>query len=571
MILQALDEYYKRKLSDPDSHTAPEGWEWKEIPFLIVIDQEGNFKAIEDTREGEGKKKQGRPFLVPLGGKTTSGISANLLWGNIEYTLGANPRGRTDAEDKRQAFFKKINEELKSCVDKPPLSCILKMQQKDIVKQIHDSSYAPLWDEIFNNKTKFLVSFKVEGTHHTIICDSLEKKAISNHNSTNEILSICLIRGENKPISRLHSSIKGVQGTKSTGGSIVSFDKSAFCSFGKTQGFNAPTSKEATFSYTTALNMLLSKNSLNKIHTGDTSAVFWSQKKTKENFDLEENFAWYVSDSPKDDPDRGVRAVKSLYDAMKSGHLPVFDENRFYILGLAPNAARIAIRFWRSGTVREFGTKILKHFDDIAIARGPNDPEHLNINRLLRATAFEYKMDNVPPNLSENLMTSILDGTPYPISLLHQCLRRVRAEMNVNYSRASIIKGYINRKGGNLSVALDRNNTNSGYLLGRLFAVLEKIQETANPGINSTIRDRFYGAASSSPVAVFPQLLRLKNHHLSKMSNKALKTVYEKEIGEIMNGIVNNLPSHLQLEGQAHFAIGYYQQRQAFFTKKIID
>jgi len=345
----------------------------------------------------------------------------------------------------------------------------------------------------------------------------------------------------------------------------------SFRSFGKDQSFNAPISEEAASAYTKGLNMLLAKDSQNKTYTGDSSIVFWSRAKANENFDLEENFAWYVSDSPKDDPDRGVRAVKSLYDAMKSGHLPVFDENRFYILSLAPNAARIAIRFWRSGTVREFGTKILKHFDDIAIARGPNDPEHLNINRLLRATAFEYKMDNVPPNLSENLMTSILDGTPYPISLLHLCLRRVRAEMNVNYSRASIIKGYINRKGGNLSVALDRNNTNSGYLLGRLFAVLEKIQETANPGINSTIRDRFYGAASSSPVAVFPQLLRLKNHHLSKMSNKALKTVYEKEIGEIMDGIVNNLPSHLELEGQSHFAIGYYQQRQAFFTKKIRD
>lgn len=565
MILQALCDYYRRKSLDPDSNTAPQGWEWKELPFLIVIDKEGNFKGFEDTREGEGKKKRAKPFLVPQGEKKTVGIKSNLLWDNIEYVLGANPRNRNDVADRHNAFLDKIHTCVRDVHENPASQAVMLFLAKEPLQQIEQNPQnAEIWKEILDSNA--FVTFRVEDFEGATIFDAIRDKVTLG--SENEIQEICLISGERKGIARLHPAIKGVRGTNTTGGSIISFNLSAFESYSKKQNFNAPVGEDSAFAYTTALNILLGRDSPAKTFLGDTSVVFWSEKPTNISYDIEENFAWFIADPPKDDPDRGVRAVKGLYSAMKSGHLPALDDNRFYVLGLSPNAARISIRFWRTGTIREFGEKILKHFDDIAIDRGPEDPEFLTVNQILRSTALEYKMENVLPNMAGTLMTSILDGTPYPNSLFQQCLRRIRAERRVPYRRAAILKGYLNRKNtqGGLGMSLDRTNTNSGYLLGRLFAVLEKIQETANPGINATIRDRFYGAASSSPVAVFSQLLKLKNHHLAKIENKGFKVFYEKEIGEIMDGI-STFPAHLALDEQAYFAIGYYQQRQDFFKK----
>ena len=115
-------------------------------------------------------------------------------------------------------------------------------------------------------------------------------------------------------------------------------------------------------------------------------------------------------------------------------------------------------------------------------------------------------------------------------------------------------------------MALDVTNTNPGYRLGRLFAVLEKIQEEASPGINATIRDRFYGSASGTPVAAFPHLMKLKNHHLAKLENRGRAVNLEKIVGEIMDGL-DDFPTHLSLQDQGRFAVGYYHQRQDFFKK----
>ena len=244
------------------------------------------------------------------------------------------------------------------------------------------------------------------------------------------------------------------------------------------------------------------------------------------------------------------------------------------MLALAPNAARISVRFFRQGTIKEFGEKIKMHFDDFEIVRSPRDSEYLSLYRILTSTALQYKIDNVPPNLASAVIESVLDGTPYPTTLLQQCIRRIRAEQNVTRARAAILKATINRfnrihkpQEKEITMGLDLTNTNPGYRLGRLFAVLERIQEEANPGINSTIRDRFYGSASTNPVAVFSQLLKLKNHHLAKLKNVGQKINHEKLIGEIMSEI-SNFPAHLNFQDQAYFSIGYYHQRQDFFTSK---
>jgi CRISPR-associated protein Csd1 len=572
MILQALYEYYQRTASDPTRHVAPEGFEWKEILFVVVLDEVGRLKAFEDTREGTGNNRPGKKFLVPQGEKRTVGIKANLLWDNIEYALGANPRNRNDIFSRHEDFRRRVDD-LQNVLNLPQLNALITFLDSDPIAQIEQhKECAESWQEALERNSN--VIFKIEGSPDTSLCDTIRSILSATDSRNNaEVNGLCLVTGELSHISRLHPPIKGVQGTNTQGGAIVSFNLPAFVSFGKTQNYNAPISESVAFAYTTGLNMLLGKNSSNKIRIGNTTVVFWSDRNSySEAYDFEKSFISFFADPPKDNPDQGVLAVKALYEAIYSGNIPVDEGNHFYVLGLSPNAARIAVRFWKNGTIKNFADKIKKHFDDMEIVRGSKDSEYLTLNQMLRATVLDYKMDNVPPNLAGAAVESILDGTPYPVTLLHQCIRRIRAERKVTRNRAAILKAYLNRSNyyfnpngkEEITVSLDRTNTSAGYRLGRLFSVLEKIQEEASPGINTTIRDRFYGAASSSPVTVFPQLLKLKNHHLAKLTNQGRKVNFEKELGEIFDGL-QDFPSHLSMEDQARFAIGYYHQRQSFF------
>lgn len=570
MIFQELYEYYQRKMVEPDNKVAADGWEWKEIPFIFVIDEEGMLRSIQDNREGEKKQKTTKKFLVPQSEKRTVGIKANLLWDNVEYALGANPRDRSDVKLRHQAFKDRISNNIQNFDDPKPAIAVLKFLNQDPLGQINSNALvADLWKEAFS--TNAFVTFKISGSANYSIFDGIKLKDEVNEKNSNK--QICLVTGEKDQIARLHASIKGVMKSQSSGAALSSFNLPAFCSYGKRQNENAPIGEKAAFAYTTALNVMLGRDSKNKTNAADATIIFWSKRNESTGYDFEEDFPWIVADSPKDDPDRGVLAVKSLYDAVYSGRLPSGSDNRFFILALAPNSARIAVRFWREGKVRDFAEKILKHFEDVSIIHSPREQEHLPLARLLRSTALAYKVENIPPNIAGSVIASVLDGTPYPRTLFQQCIRRIRAESSVTRERAGILKAYLNRQRNKsaqkevLQMSLDRANTNVAYRLGRLFAVLEKAQEEASPGINSTIRDRYYGSASSSPVAVFPQLLKLKNHHIAKLDNPGRKISLEKEIGEIMEGIAK-LPGHLSLDEQAYFAVGYYHQRQDFFIPK---
>jgi CRISPR-associated protein Csd1 len=356
---------------------------------------------------------------------------------------------------------------------------------------------------------------------------------------------------------------------------LVSFQKdSGYDSYGKEQAFNAPVGKHVVFSYTTALNHLLAKDSRQRIQVGDASTVFWA---ATPGHPMEELFPGLFSEPSKDNPDLGTAAVAALLNAPKTG-AGCFenDGTRFYVLGLAPNAARIAVRFWHIKTVGELSANIRRYFDNLRIVHAPHEPETLSLFRLLVATAMLGKSENIPPNLGGDVMRSVIEGLPYPQTLLSGAIRRIRAEQEVTYPRAAIIKACINRQSGKeeLKVSLDESNTNTAYRLGRLFAVLEKIQEVAQPNINATIRDRFYGAASSTPVSVFSTLLKLKNHHVAKLDERGRKILYrafeDNKPDDYIAIIFNNVPdfpAHLNLQDQGRFAIGYYHQRQAFFTK----
>jgi len=265
---------------------------------------------------------------------------------------------------------------------------------------------------------------------------------------------------------------------------------------------------------------------------------------------------------------------------VESGAYSFGDEKnrRFYVLGLAPNSARISVRIWQAEPLAVIAARIIDHFHDLAIVHGPKEPEVLSLFRLLVAVAIQGKSENIPPNLAGEFMRSILQGLPYPYTLLQAALRRIKAEHNINYPRAALVKACLNRLTRTknpsikeeLKMALDENNSNIGYRLGRLFAVLEKIQAEANPGLNATIRDRFYGSASGTPVTVFGNLMRLKNHHLAKFDNVGRRIHFEKLIASIIAGIQAQtaFPAHLSLEDQGRFAVGYYHQVQNFYVKK---
>ena len=567
MILQALKEYYDRKAADSDSCIAPLGWEWKEIPYLIVLHRDGSFARVEDTQEFGGKKKRAKKFLVPQSVKRSSGIAANLLWDNVEYVTGVVCKGKPERVEAQHADFVSRLNELSNCRSVDPVRAFLAQEGRG-----ERLAAALEWKNAV--ETCAFVSFKIEGAMTPIFNEEDVKAQIDGNlllKNNDAIDSVCMVSGSRDAVATLHPAIKGVQGTNTTGGNIVSFNFQAASSFGKNQGENAPVGEQTAFKYTTALNSLLGKDSRHKIAVGDSTTVFWSEK----NSSLEDEFVDLFGEPGTDDPDKGVDAVERLLSSVKTGSFASeHDSTRFYVLGLSPNSARISVRFWHVGTVSEMEKRFADWFEDLRIVHSSKEKEHLSLWRLLVSTAVQGKSENINPNLAGSVMRSILNGSALPDTLRNAVLvrikaeRRTKAERDLSYPRVKLLKAYLNRKltERKITMSLDDENTNVGYCLGRLFATLEKIQEEANPGINATIRDKFYASASASPNTVFGNLMRLKNHHLSKLP-QGRAIYFDKMLGVIIEK-VSLFPPHLSLDEQGQFAIGYYHQRQDFFTKK---
>ena len=573
MILQALAKYYERI-----PNVAEEGFQKQEIPFIIVLTRQGDFVGLLDTREVEGKKKRARSFIVPKSVKRASGIAANLLWDNTAYVLGRpKPDKKKDVEkllerakEQQVSFIGRIRDTFSDNLSDEGIKAVIRFLEKKDYEKLFNH---PLWNEIEESGAN--ITFQLEGDTELICQREVVKKAIlSSPKDELTDSQICLVSGNPDTPARLHTAIKGVWGAQSSGANIVSFNLDAFKSFGKEQGYNAPVGVKSEFAYTTALNTMLTKGSRQRIQVGDASTVFWAEKK----HELEDWFADIFGEPAKGDSEQDNAAIKALFKAPETGAKPVLDDStKFYVLGLSPNASRIAIRFWYAGTVAEVEENIRQHFKDIEIEHAPHNPSYLSLFRLLVSTALQGKSDNIQPNLAGDFMRAILASTPYPATLLSSAVRRIRAEHEITYPRASLIKAvlirnarfYKTKQTKEVGMSLDTSNTNTGYRLGRLFAVLEKVQEEASPGINATIRDRFYGSASSVPVTVFPHLMKLKNHHIAKLESKGRAVKLEKIIGEIVDDI-KDFPGHLSLDDQGRFAVGYYHQRQDFFKKKDI-
>ena len=578
MILQALNDYYHRLRSESLTDIASEGFQKQSIPFVITLNREGKFLGFLDTRSGEGKKKTAREFIVPKGVKKTSGIAANLLWETPAYIFARpKPNMKKDREkllekaiEQQQLFIDLIRKRLSSVLEDEGVYAVLKfMEGYDFEKVFEQSA----WAEIEQNGA--CLSFQLEGDNCLVCERSAVVDALScDMKSDDSYQQACLITGKKDEVARLHTAIKGVWGAQTSGGNIVSFNCSAFTSYGKIQSFNAPVGKTAESAYTTALNHLLARGSRQRMQVGDASTVFWAEKQ----HDFENILIDLFGDPPKGEPEQDYKQLIAAFRSPQTGILPQLDvQTRFFVLGLSPNAARISVRFWYANTVMAVAENLWRHFDDLEMIKGGKELRSVNLRSLLRSTALLGKDDNVPPNLAGDTMKAILKGTPYPQTLLSAAVRRCRAEHEITYPRASLIKAvlvrekrYYQKTTQEVGMSLDVTNNNIGYRLGRLFATLEKIQEEASPGINATIRDRFYGSASANPVAAFSQLMKLKNHHLAKLENKGRVVNFEKLICEIMEGLVD-FPTHLSLGDQGRFAVGYYHQRQVFYanTKKI--
>ena len=557
---------------DPARRLPVTGLEEKEIPFVLELARDGRLVAVIDTRTVVGKKKTAKRYLVPQGVKRASGVAANLLWDTAEYVLGLDTRGKPERVVQQTAAFRlRIDALALLAPDDAGLEAVQHFLANEPLVAVQAD---PLWEEIAEGNP--LLTFRLAGDLDLVCQRPTVVSAVLSGagESTGEggYRLPCLVTGQSSAPERLHSAVKGVWGAQTVGANIVSFNLDAFRSFGKEQGANAPVSAAAAFAYTTALNSLLAKGSRQRMQVGDASTVFWAQ--SEQDSDFEDDFASFF-DADHDNPDEHTEQVRALFAALQSGQ---FDgapgDRKFYVLGLAPNAARIAIRFWCAATLHEVAAYIRLWFVDLELQRGPHDPEFPPLFRLLTAIALQGKADNVPPNLGGDVMRAILTGGPFPALWLNAAVQRCRAECQVSYLRACVIKACLNRairfqnpKSEEVyRPMLDLDNMNTGYRLGRLFATLEKIQEEASPGLNATIRERYYGAASSTPVAVFTTLMRLKNHHLAKLTNRGRATNFEKLIAEIVGGL-DDFPTHMALPDQGRFALGYYHQRQDFFTK----
>lgn len=560
MILQSLCSYYERLAGSSNGCVPAVGFSSEKVHFSLVIDPAGELVQVLDLREVKGKKKVPRNVVVPQGPKKSVNIAASFLWGSPSYVLGADDKGAPQRTARCHEAFKQLHRNLLIGVPDEGAEAVLAFLSS---WRPEDAPKLPDWPEMLKSNLVFQLDGDLGFIHERVRM----RAAWSNKfgDSARGEQAMCLVSGQVAPIARLHPAIKGVQGAQSSGAAIVSFNLAAFCSYGKDQNLNAPVSETSAFAYTTALNQLLG-SATNRIQIGDASTVFWTERASP----VEGFFGMALDprDTAGDD-----RELAVFLEAVRDGRLPsgIDPDVRFFILGLSPNAARLSVRFWYASTVEDISVKLGQHFRDLSMVRSfESDPEYPGMWRLLRETSNQNSKDGPSPLLGGAVMQAILRGTPYPQELLSAVIGRIRAEQNINYLRAAILKAVLIRKkrvfnqGVEVSMALDRENKNVAYLLGRLFAVLEKAQQEAIPGANATIKDRFYGSASATPRVVFPQLLRLAQHHMAKTEHGRFR---DKQIEEILCD-VHEFPPYLGLDEQGLFAIGYYHQRRDFFSKK---
>lgn len=581
MILQALNNYYQRMLDDPDAEMPVFGTSVENVSFALVLGEDGSLRNVEDLREGSGKKLKGRKMPVPAAVTRTSGVKANFIWDKAAYIFGADADGSTEKNRERfKAFCELLTKVCGDLGDAGFMAVYRFLQSWNAEQSVENVSNFIDWEEVCNAN----LVFRLDGTPGFIHDRPEVHRCWIEYGqaSSDAPQGQCLISGEeNTPLARVHTPIKGVRGGQTSGGYIVSYNASAFVSYKQDKVSVAETS---AFAYTTALNALLSGSSRQKVTIGDTTYVFWAERESS----LEPLFP-SLFDVPGEEgtedlaqnDQQTASQIRGLLQAIRDGRrpndfLPDLDTDvRFYILGLAPNAARLAIRFWATDTLGNLLNRVSRHYAELAIVRQyDSEPEFPPLWRLLVQTATLGKSENISPVLAGGITRAMLTGCPYPQSLLPVVLDRIRAEQNVTYYRAALLKAYLlrNTKMKEVPVSFDPERTDQPYLLGRLFAVIEKAQEEAVPGTNATVKDRYLAAASATPGLVFHLLLKNQTNHIAKLRKdleKKGRAIYLERMTQDIIARFDDYPKTQSPEQQGLFMIGYYHQRKDFFTKKI--
>ena len=575
MILKALYDYYQRAGNLPSP-----GMEKKEIGFLIVLSEEGKFLRLEDCRID---KKHAKSFLVKKSVGRASAPIANYLYDNAAYVLGYyNPEKVKKEEDKIkeeaktikcfEIFKKKILSISKVYPDNNGVKAVGNFYQNGREQILELVQQDPLWEDVTKNLSKkfSIFSYRIEGEQR-ILAEQKEILHLESYDEAGNNLSMCLVTGKYGKLveTTTATAILGSQATAK----LVSFQvNSGYDSYNKTKCDNSPISQEAEFAYTTALNALLQSGSHNKFLLGNRTFVFWASSNSDASLKVEESLfdLFGFSDEEKDDPNANILKVRKVFESIYSGTLVTSLDDKFYILGLSPNSARIVAVYWAEVPLKEFAAKILSHFYDMEICDTRKEKKpYQGVREMISAVTLGGKLSDATPNLPEAVVKSVFQGLPYPFTLYSSCIRRVRAEQKLTVPRAAIIKAYLNRLNDNnikLNIMLDKENINQGYLCGRLFAVLDKIQEEANN--QNSIRERYLNSASATPASVFATILNLSNHHIEKL-NEGRIIFFEKLKQEIFSKLsADGFPGHLDLQDQGRFFVGYYHQRQDFFTTK---
>lgn len=577
MILQALVEHYEALVSQ--GKLAKPGWADAKISLALRINDTGKLERAVSlkTEQTRGKKTVLAPqtMSLPAAVKRTVGISPNFLWDNSSYILGIDAKGKPQRSLSCFNACKALHHQLLDGVDCPAARALLAFFDRwDPAGAAEHPGLQEDWDNLMAGVN---LVFQYNGAYiHT---DPMIQQAWQAHYGSDgegpEM--VCLVTGQKGPVEAVHPSIKGVAGAQSSGAALVSYNAPAFCSYGREQSLNAPMSKYAAFAYTAALNyMLADREHLNR--TGDTTVLFWARSGEPA---FQDFFAAMAFDQP------------SCYDAgdlagmlknLLAGNSVQYDETLldphmdFYILGLAPNAARLSVRFFLRNSFGAFLENIQRHHQRLEIVRPANDRfETIPIWKLLDTTVNQNARDKSPsPVMSGEVLRSILTDTRYPASLLNGVTLRIRADHTVDRIRAAIVKAYYLKyphpdlSKEVLTVSLNPACDDAAYVLGRLFSVYEAIQSSANPGINTTIKDKYFNSAASIPANIFPILGNLAQKHLKKLKgiNVGLCVFYEKQISEITSLLGTDFPSRMSLPQQGAFQLGYYHQTQARFTKK---
>ncbi|WP_298879892.1 type I-C CRISPR-associated protein Cas8c/Csd1 [uncultured Phascolarctobacterium sp.] len=586
MILQALVDYYEALAAK--GKVAKPGWGNAKISYALNIDKQGRLLNLLSLKISvqKGKKTVELPqnILLPEATKRTAGVAAQFLWDNAKYVLGIDSSGKTERSKQCfEAMAQKCQEILADAIGEKAmaLKAFFATWQPELAHE--NMLLQPYMEDLLGSAN---LMFKVDG--ESVEQDEEIKRAWDSYKSqqtTDVAKGICLVTGKTAPVARLHPSIKGLYGAQSSGAALVAFNAPAYESYEHKQGDNAPVSEYAAFAYTTALNTLLS-NDRNYLRIGDMTVVFWAEEADEDNEDVFADLISSANEIIKDDDIKGFFEKVRAGNTFEISDFTVKPDNKFYILGLSPNAARISVRFFFTNTFGDFVKNYEKYFREFEIIKpGFNNRVSIPLWQILQETANKNSKDKAAtPLLTGAVLRSILSGTKYPEALYQNTILRAKADQDnpdknitkISRIKAAIIKACLMRNYKYneevVTVALNEECKKVPYVLGRLFAVLEDLQEKANPGINSTIKDRYFNSACANPSMTFPLLTKLANTHLKKISSQKGTVIYfEKLIGELMNKLEvadNAMPARLNLPEQGEFVLGYYHQVKKRYEKK---